>query len=235
MKYRIKKILTNIESVKEDLLALSDDIWLSIEHNDSQALQQGVEFKASYNECMTAFTTDADRLSAVIQNFTAVAVDPDEDTEKPGETRITNQDRERLIRELDPHIPHTLNEDFRYKRPFGFILEGEPYVPRNTWSQVFTSVCKHLSKKSPNMFQALPENSDFISTHGKRSFSRAAQELRFGKDVGMGIYAEFNLNANQLRDVIKDLLTYFHVPHEQFTAYLREDRDSQREIPLHHT
>jgi hypothetical protein len=227
MKERIKKILTNIEGVKEDLLALSDDIWLSIEHNDSQALQRGVEFKAAYNECMTAFTSDADTLSELIQKFTDVAIDPDEEVEQSSDTRIINQDRERLIRELDPHIPHSLNEDFRYKRPFGFILEGEPYVPRNTWSQVYVSVCKHLAKKSPNMFQVLPENPDFISTHGKRSFSRSVQELRFGKDVGMGIYAEFNLNANQLRDAIKDLLTYFRVPHEQFTAYLREDRDSQ--------
>lgn len=77
------------------------------------------------------------------------------------------------------------------------------------------------------MFQKLPESPDFISTHGKRSFSRSAQELRFGKDVGMGVFAEFNLNANQLRDAIKDLLDFFKVPHEHFTAYLREDRDSQ--------
>lgn len=227
MKERIKKILTNIESVKEDLLALSDDIWLSIEHNDSQALQRGVEFKAAYNECMTAFTSDADRLSALIQNFTDVAVDPDDDTVQPSDTRTANQDRERLIRELDPHIPHSLKEDFRYKRPLGFILEGEPYVPRNTWSQVYTSVCKHLAKKSPEMFDKLPENPDFISNQGNRSFSRSIQQLRVGKDVGMGIYAEFNLNANQLRDAIKDLLTYFKVSHENFTAYLREDRDSQ--------
>ena len=227
MKDRIKKILTNIESVKEDLLALSDDIWLSIEHNDSQALQRGVEFKAAYNECMTVFTLDSERLSSLIQNFTEVAVDPEEVTAPEKDEITTNQDRERLIRELNPHIPHTLNEDFRYKRPLGFILEGEPYVPRNTWSQVYSSVCKHLAKKSPDLFDELPENPDFKSTHGNRSFSRSDQQLREGKDVGMGIYAEFNLNANQLRDSIKGLLDYFKVPHGHFTAYLREDRDSQ--------
>jgi hypothetical protein len=227
MKERIKKILTNIESVKEDLLALSDDIWLSIEHNDSQALQRGVEFKAAYNECMAVYTSDSDRLSALIQNFTDVAVDPDEDTVPVRDAITTNQDRERLIRELDPHIPHSLNEDFRYKRPLGFILEGEPYVPRNTWSQVYTSVCKHLAKKFPDLFDGLPDNPNFTSTQGNRYFTRSAQQLRVGKDVGMGVYAEFNLNANQLRDAIKDLLDYFKVSHDHFKAYLREDRDSQ--------
>jgi hypothetical protein len=45
MTNRIRSILQQLEQVREDLLALSDDIWLSIDHNDSQALQEGVAFK----------------------------------------------------------------------------------------------------------------------------------------------------------------------------------------------
>ena len=35
---RIRSILQRLEQTREDLLALSDDIWLSIDHNDTQAL-----------------------------------------------------------------------------------------------------------------------------------------------------------------------------------------------------
>lgn len=42
---RIRSILEQLEQTREDLLALSDDIWLSIDHNDSQALEEGVAFK----------------------------------------------------------------------------------------------------------------------------------------------------------------------------------------------
>ena len=49
MKNRIRTILTNLENVREDLLALSDDIWLSIDHNDSIAMDEGVKFKKEYN------------------------------------------------------------------------------------------------------------------------------------------------------------------------------------------
>jgi hypothetical protein len=37
MRQRIQSILTNLEAVGEDLLALSDDIWLNIDHNDNEA------------------------------------------------------------------------------------------------------------------------------------------------------------------------------------------------------
>ena len=217
MRERIRSILTNLESVKEDLLTLSDDIWLSIDHNDSQAVKRGAEFKVSYNDCMQAFAAAAARLSQIVEGFTEVSIDSPVEGEQPEGRHVTRQDRDRVIRKLDCHTPHSLAEDFRYKRPFGFTLEGEPYVPRNTWSLIYVSVCKHLARKSPKVFQGLPDNVDFASS---------PSDLRVGREVGMGIFAEGNLSANGIRDVIRNLLSYFGIPHEQFVAYLREDRDA---------
>lgn len=227
MKGRIEKILTNIENVKEDLLALSDDIWLNIDHNNPQALQRGVEFKTAYNDHMNLFTSNADSLSILIQKYTEVDFDQDEDPNTLNDIVLTNQDRERMIKELNPHLPHSLNEDFRYKRPFGFMLEKRPYVSKNTWSQVYFSVLKHLAKKSPTMFEKLPENPFFVSSHGNLSFSTSKKELRSGRSIGMGIYAEFKLGANQIRDSIEALLKHFEIPSTEFVTYFREDRDFQ--------
>ena len=47
---RIRNILQSLERVREDLLALSGDIWLSIDHNDNDAMQEGVAFKRKFNE-----------------------------------------------------------------------------------------------------------------------------------------------------------------------------------------
>jgi len=41
MTNRIRSILEQLEQTREDLLALSDDIWLSIDHNDGAALEAG--------------------------------------------------------------------------------------------------------------------------------------------------------------------------------------------------
>ena len=67
---RIRQILEDLEAVRENLLALSDDIWLSIDHNDTDALEEGVEFKRQYNEKMAAFDTLATELSRMVQQFT---------------------------------------------------------------------------------------------------------------------------------------------------------------------
>ena len=45
MSNQIRNILENLEQIREDLLSLSDDIWLSIDHNDSEALDQGLPSK----------------------------------------------------------------------------------------------------------------------------------------------------------------------------------------------
>ena len=52
---RTRHILQDLEAVRENLLALSDDIWLSIDHNDSEALEEGVQFKRAYNEKMAGW------------------------------------------------------------------------------------------------------------------------------------------------------------------------------------
>lgn len=40
MNKSIRNILTDLEHVHENLLSLSDDIWLSIDHNDQEALNE---------------------------------------------------------------------------------------------------------------------------------------------------------------------------------------------------
>ncbi len=52
---RTLQILRDLEAVRENLLALSDDIWLGIDHNDTQAMNEGVEFKRQYNAKLSAF------------------------------------------------------------------------------------------------------------------------------------------------------------------------------------
>ena len=41
MNQRIHNILEELETVRENLLALSDEIWDSIDHNDNESLERG--------------------------------------------------------------------------------------------------------------------------------------------------------------------------------------------------
>jgi len=221
---RIRAILTDLERVRENLLALSDDIWLSIDHNDSKAVKRGAEFKLAYNEKMAAFDHVASELSALVQQHTAVQLEPTTSNEAAPKNAAAN---ERLIKELDKEEAHSLTEDFRYKRPYGFVLQRRAFKDIVTWRHVLELVCRVLHEKDPKRFSALPDNPDFISTHGKSYFARKPDLVRSPSKVAPNVYAEVNLSANNIRDRICELLKTFEIPENEMTIYLRQDRDAE--------
>lgn len=223
MRERIQSILINLEAVGEDLLALSDDIWLNIDHNENDALEKGLTFKKSFNKTVGEFREVSGRLSNLVQDYTQV---PTFEAPSAPASEAERERRERLIRALDRRVPHGLAEDFRYKRPAIFTLSGVPFDGTNTWSQVYETLCRHFASLQPAVFNALPTNPDFVSSKGNKHFSRQAADLRIARDYGRGVLAETNLSANQIRDNIKRLLCAFGLPESAFVVYLREDRDA---------
>jgi hypothetical protein len=224
---RTRQILEDLEAVRENLLALSDDIWLSIDHNDSQALEEGVQFKRSYNEKMAAFDQVAAELSGLIQQYTAVRLEAAEQTGAGDRER-----NERIVAELNREEPHSLDEEFTFKRPHGFILDGQGTTGITTWRRLYELLCQQLLRKDPGRFSGLPDNPDFISNRGNRSFSRDPVELRSASLIGDGIHAEINLSANMVRDLIRRLLATFEVPPDRLKLFLRQDRDAGRDGPV---
>jgi hypothetical protein len=221
MTNRIRNILEQLEQTREDLLALSDDIWLSIDHNDLQALDEGVAFKKAYNSKLAAFDQLASELSILVQQFTAVKLD---EPAEPG-NQAPNM-KERLIRDLEQHQAHGLDEDFTFKRPFGFQLDDEAQREVHTWRRLYELVCRYLARHEPRRFANLPENPSFTTRRGNPGFSRDPQTLRSAMALPSGVYAEANLSANHLRDQIKSLLDVFEIEHSALRIYLRQDRDT---------
>ena len=221
---RTRRILEDLEAVRENLLALSDDIWHSIDHNESEALEEGVEFKRKYNEKLAAFDALANEISALVQQFTSVSLDSDEQSGADDEAQNV-----RIIQELNREEPHATDEDFTFKRPHGFILEGKAATGITTWRRLYELVCQHLLRHESGRFHSLPENSDFISNRGHHNFTRDPEHLRSASLIGDGVYAEINLSANSIRDTMCRLLKAFDIREDQLQIFLREDRDAKRE------
>jgi hypothetical protein len=220
MQDRTRKILEDLEAVRENLLGLSDDIWLSIDHNDPDALEEGVEFKREYNRKLAAFDALASELSALVQQFTSIRL---ESAEQTGQDDAGNT---RIIQDLNREEPHSIEEDFTFKRPHGFILDGQAATGITTWRRMFELVCRQLLRRDPARFRGLPDNPDFISRRGNRSFSRTPDSLRSAWKIEDGLYGEVNLSANGLRDTIGELLDAFAIPRDQMRVFLRQDRDA---------
>ncbi len=220
---RTRKILEELEAVRENLLALSDDIWRSIDHNDPDALEAGVEFKRAYNAKASAFDGVASELSALVQQYTSVRL---EEAEKTGGTdRVEN---ERIVAELNREQPHRLDEDFTYKRPHGFILDGQGTTGITTWQRVYELVLQRLYDRDADRFRGLCGNPDFTTSRGNPTFTTEPAWLRKALEVRAGLFVESNLSANGIRDILRRALTAFAIPSDQLLIFLRQDRDAGR-------
>ncbi len=226
---RTREILTDLERTRENLLGLSDDIWLNIDHNDPDALEAGVDFKRKYNEKMLGFDRLANELSLLVQDYTKVAIEAREpqqpkSTPKQPDLKLN----ERTVKELNRSEPHGLDEDLTYKRPFGFILKGRGYKEIVTWRYMYELFCRQLLELDPAKFNNLPGHPDLMSNRGNPSFAREPKELRVDMPLPAGIYAEINLSANHLRDQMRKLLKIFNLPETEMTIFLRQDRDADK-------
>jgi hypothetical protein len=220
---RTRVILEDLEAVRENLLELSDDIWSSIDHNDADALEAGVEFKRAYNAKVAAFDVVASELSQLIQQYTSVRL---EATEQTG--TLDDSSNERIIAELDREVPHTLDEDFTFKRPFGFVLNGQGTTGLTTWQRLYELVCANLVARDEQCMRSLFDHPDFVSNRGNRTVEHDPAKLRKALRIADGLYIESNLSANSIRDVIRRLLQQYEIPLDQVRVYLRQDRDAEQ-------
>ena len=173
---------------------------------------------------MAAFDALASDLSTMIQQFTSVRLEEREESGEDDEGQ-----NERIIRALDRETPHSIDEDLTFKRPHGFILDGRGASGVATWSRVFLLICRELHRRDPLRFEHLPENPDYISNRGHHLFTHDPTHPRKPQEIAPGLFAETNLSANGLRDVVRKLLATCEIPKDRLQLFLREDRDAWSE------
>ncbi|WP_449258273.1 hypothetical protein [Chlorobium limicola] len=219
---KIKEILDTLNNLQENLLSLPEDMLLSIDPRDNESLDQGTQFIKAYNDSLSQFTESSARIAQMVKAHFGINPEEDDVVKESG----NRLQRERLIAELDQTVPHTLNENFTYKRPYGFILGETAYKGLKTWKTLYLLVLDMLQTTDPEKFAALPETERFISNRGKPLLSANEHDLRLGEKLESGLYAEVNLSANSLLKYIKDLLEHFGFDPRTMKIYLREDRDA---------
>ena len=203
---RTRAILEDLEAVRENLLALSDDIWAGIDRQDLTAFDEGVRFMRSYVEKMSEFDRLAAELSVLIQQYTQVSLEAAEETGQEDRER-----NERIIQDLNRDEPHSLDENFTYKRPHGFILVGQAASGITTWQRLYELVCRQLHQRDAGRFGSLVDHPEFISNRGHHSVTHDPNSLRGALQVDQGLFVECNLSANGIRDMLRRLLDAFQI------------------------
>ncbi len=221
---RTREILQDLEAVRENLLALSDDIWAGIDRQDLDAFDEGVQFMRTFVEKNTAFDRVASELSELVQRFMSVRLEESEQTGSGD-----REQNERIIAELNREEPHSVSEDFTYKRPIGFIFDGEAATGVTTWQRMYELICKHLLARDEAMFRSLEHSAEFISNRGNHTVSSDPKLLRSSLAIGPDLFIECNLSANSICAVIRRLIAEYKIPEDQLKIFLRQDRDAGKE------
>lgn len=160
-----------------------------------------------------------------IQVETSPTVEEDE------ESRLGPIDYERYA--VDHTKPHSLEEVFTYKRPYGFRFRNKNFTC-STWVEVLVQTCRELQLTNFQMFNDATKDPTLNGENPH--FARSSKNMRKPVQIHDGVWIETNLSAENIRKTIKRLLeklgfrtTDYIVFFKADYARLAEERSKQSE------
>ena len=216
----IEKILDEMNELQELLLSISDDIYLSIDNRDNTALEKGTKFLRMYNKNVREFVDISLKIEDDLKKYLGIV--PEEGEIEEGEE---NEERDRIVIQLNKSTPHYLNENFTYKRPYGFSFKNTACIGLKTWRNFYIEFLHSMEQVDENISDVLLNKQKSI-WRSEYYFSRNPNKLRYSKKVFDDCYAEMNLSANSIRDNILNIMNYYSIPSAELKIFLREDRDA---------
>lgn len=217
----IESILKDLTNVHENLLSLSDDIWNSIDHNNTEKLQEGFEFKKEFNRLLDEFEKNKNEISVLVSQFTGVKVD-----EQPRIVEKEDSENQRIIKELNQNEPHEITEDFTFKRPTAFIFDGCAYPDTNNWAELYIQFVAGVAKINPNKLKEMADSEALISKQNKKYYSTDKNDFRRPAKIMNDFYIEINLSANEIAKRIIEIINQLGMKTSDITIYLRQDRNA---------
>lgn len=225
-----QEILSDFQSLGEKLDTLSDEIWRSIDHKDSEELQAGYCFTTAFNEKCASFSELTDELSRLFQEIPG--------TQSPGSDPLApdhqETDQDFNVR-ADDLVSLTVTQDVKFTRPRSFQLVGQPTEEVRTWQEFLQALCRHLLTLDPERFRSLAWNREFRRRGGRPYVSETGHELYAALLVGDGLFVEGHLSANAICEVARRLLVAFGIPSNELTIsairYRASSSKSELSIP----
>ena len=118
--------------------------------------------------------------------------------------------------------PHTLYDEFTFKKPAYYVLRGKRSAPYPNWTELYADVCETLAQLNPAKAATLPRDSHYTTVQGNRRFAESGAEFIRSRKIADGVYANVNLSANALRDLMRQLLPDFGLKVEDMVVYFAE-------------
>lgn len=137
---------------------------------------------------------------------------------------------------VDESEPHTLSENFTYKRPCAFSFDGATY-PVKDWKQLLLMFCEIIYNRNHSLFRGVVLSEDMQGksrTYFTRNKETAKSMMVDGRLIGGSIYVETNQNANGICSIIKSILNKYNLPSTLFLIYLKADYTPLHQVEIEH-
>lgn len=126
--------------------------------------------------------------------------------------------------DVDNMEPHTLDEDFEYKKICGFEINGIRFEV-SSWQDALIQLCSYLYNIDGNKMFGFVDDPYF--KRRKVSYFMKESVPRRNKIIpGTNLYVWVNNNANTLVRLMRDMLVRYLISPETMTLYLRRDLSS---------
>ncbi len=123
---------------------------------------------------------------------------------------------------VDEEVAYNVYTNFTHKKPAAFSLFGVKY-PARQWKMVFAKICELLYAKDRGIFESFPSDISMQGTKRKYFSHDDVGMLKPLKIVGTDVFVETNLSANNIRNIIIDMLERYEIPKSVFQVYLSKD------------
>lgn len=173
-----------------------------------ELLEQGTKYEKKIEEYIDLLELEDD----------AVIIDVD-DISYANQQRETPNYADYLV---DNQVEHSLFEDWKYKRPFGFKFIKNEFIEAKLWYEVFIKTCEilyNIDSNKFNNFEYLPH----MNGKKKKYFSANPNDLRKPFKIKDGVSIEINHSANTFRNIIVKMLKEYKFKLSDYKVYFHAD------------
>lgn len=225
VKLKLREVHDQLEQIAGGLDALSTTIWKSIDHNNPGALQQGVNFKQIFNEKRGSLDSAIAAMISLLRDHPEFgpgrgSAPPKKAAEAKAAVPQKSEQSSKTVAKTTPKPKFA--GDLESKAPFGFMLGEQMFTSASVWSLFYKKLLQEFYSRSPEKFSQLAQESSGLKFAGTPLFATSSDPLRKSLTIAADVYAESDLSAEDLLEVIKQLLTELDFPVESFKIMLKE-------------
>lgn len=123
---------------------------------------------------------------------------------------------------VDNKVEHTLYENFKHIRPFGFKINNSELIEVKTWQEMLLKTCEMFISIDTEKFIKF-ENNKMMNGKKNKYFSVKSDGLRRPEKIADTVYIETNMSGNSIRNLIVKILKEYDIKVSNYKVYFRAD------------